>query len=60
MTPIEPDLSIQNLSFSYPEYPGVASRQLFNGLSLQLPAGNIAVLLARPDQGKTTLCRVLV
>ena len=59
MTPIEPDLSIQNLSFSYPEYPGVASRQLFNGLSLQLPAGNIAVLLARPDQGKTTLCRVL-
>lgn len=59
MTPIEPDLSIHDLFFSYPEYPGVAPRQLFNGLNLRLPAGNIAVLLARPDQGKTTLCRVL-
>ena len=59
MIPIESDLSIQNIRFSYPEYPGVPSRQLFDGLNLQLPAGTIAVLLARPDQGKTTLCRVL-
>jgi energy-coupling factor transporter ATP-binding protein EcfA2 len=59
VTSINPELSIQNLSFSYPEYPGVASRQLFFSLNLHLPPGNIAVLLARPDQGKTTLCRVL-
>jgi energy-coupling factor transporter ATP-binding protein EcfA2 len=59
VTPIEPELSIQNLSFSYPEYPGVAARRLFNGLNLEIPVGNIAVLLARPDWGKTTLCRVL-
>jgi energy-coupling factor transport system ATP-binding protein len=59
VTAIETDLSIRNLSFSYPEYPGVAARKLFDGLDLQLPSGNIAVVLARPDQGKTTLCRVL-
>jgi energy-coupling factor transporter ATP-binding protein EcfA2 len=59
VTPIDPDLSISNLSFSYPEYPGIAARRLFDSLDLQLPAGKIAVLLSRPDQGKTTLCRVL-
>jgi energy-coupling factor transporter ATP-binding protein EcfA2 len=59
VTPIAPDLSIQNLSFSYPEYPGIPARHLFNGLNLELPAGSIAVLLARPDEGKTTLCRLL-
>jgi energy-coupling factor transporter ATP-binding protein EcfA2 len=59
VTPKDPDLFIKNLSFSYPEYPGIAARQLFTDLNLQLSAGTIAVLLARPDQGKTTLCRVL-
>jgi len=59
VTPIDPDLTVKNLSFSYPEYPGIAARHLFSGLNLELPAGNIAVLLARPDQGKTTLCRLL-
>ena len=58
MTSIDPDLSIRNLYFSFPEYPGIAARHLFGGLNLELPAGSIAVLLARPDQGKTTLCRV--
>jgi energy-coupling factor transporter ATP-binding protein EcfA2 len=59
VTSNDQDLSIKNLSFSYPEYPGVAARQLFRGLNLQLPAGSISVLLARPDRGKTTFCRVL-
>ena len=59
MIPLDPEISIQNLSFSYPEYPGIAARHLFRDLNLDLPGGSIAVLLARPDQGKTTLCRVL-
>jgi energy-coupling factor transporter ATP-binding protein EcfA2 len=59
VTPNDPELVLENLSFSYPEYPGVAARRLFSGLDLELPAGSIAVLLARPDQGKTTLCRML-
>jgi len=57
--PTDPHLSIRNLSFSYPEYSGIAARHLFGGLNLELSAGSIDVLLARPDQGKTTLCRVL-
>jgi energy-coupling factor transporter ATP-binding protein EcfA2 len=57
--PRDPDLCIQNLSFSYPEYPGIAARHLFRNLDLHVPGESIAVLLARPDQGKTTLCRVL-
>lgn len=59
MTSIDSGLSIRNLFFSYPEYPGIAARHLFSDLNLELPAGGISVLLARPDQGKTTLCRVL-
>ena len=59
MTSLDSDLSIENLCFSYPEYPGIAARELFSGLNLQLSAGSTAVVLARPDQGKTTLCRVL-
>jgi energy-coupling factor transport system ATP-binding protein len=53
------DLSIENLYFSYPEYPGLPTRRLFNGLDLELAEAGIALLLARPDQGKTTLCRIL-
>ena len=59
MTQSTVDLVITDLCFSYPDYPGIAARKLFNGLNLRLPAGSMAVLLARPDQGKTTLCRVL-
>jgi len=59
VTPNDPQLVIENLSFSYPEYPGVAARHLFSNLNLELPCAGIAVLLARPDQGKTTLCRLL-
>lgn len=55
----EPDLTIENLCFSYPEYPGLPARRLFDGLDLELAEASIAVLLARPDQGKTTLCRTL-
>ncbi len=53
------DLTIENLCFSYPEYPGLPTRRLFNGLDLEIVEAGIALLLARPDQGKTTLCRTL-
>jgi energy-coupling factor transport system ATP-binding protein len=59
VTPIDSDLVIENLSFSYPEFPGVPTRELLKSLDLELPAGKTALLLARPDQGKTTLCRIL-
>ncbi|MBN2553118.1 MAG: ABC transporter ATP-binding protein [Spirochaetales bacterium] len=59
MTQSTAHLVVTDLHFSYPEYPGIAARKLFNGLNLRLPAGSMALLLARPDQGKTTLCRVL-
>ncbi len=54
-----PLLSIQNLSFRYPEYPGLATRSLFSDLNLELPRGCTGLLLAKPDRGKTTLCRIL-
>ena len=59
MTASKSDLHVENLSFSYPEYPGIPARRQFTGLDFQLQAGAIAVVLAQPDQGKTTLCRVL-
>ena len=55
----EADLSIEDLCFTYPAYPGIKARILFEGLNLRIQAGRIAVLLAQPDQGKTTLCRIL-
>jgi energy-coupling factor transporter ATP-binding protein EcfA2 len=57
--PKNPHLSIENLCFSYPEYPGLPTRRLLNGLDLEIAEAGIALLLARPDQGKTTLCRTL-
>jgi len=57
--PKNSDLTIENLCFSYPEYPGLPTRRLFKGLDLQIAETGIALLLARPDQGKTTLCRTL-
>lgn len=60
MTHQNSDLAIENLCFSYPEYPGLPTRRLFNGLDLELSEAGIALLLARPDQGKTSLCRTLV
>jgi len=57
--PTNSDLTIENLCFSYPEYPGLPTRRLFKGLDLQIAEAGISLLLARPDQGKTTLCRTL-
>ena len=52
-------LSVKNLSFQYPSYPGLESRSLFKGLSFDLEKGSMNLLLALPGSGKTTLSRIL-
>ncbi|MBQ6673668.1 MAG: ATP-binding cassette domain-containing protein [Spirochaetia bacterium] len=52
-------LSVKNLSFKYPSYPGLESRPLFNNLSFDLEKGSMTVFLALPGAGKTTLSRIL-
>ena len=52
-------LSVKNLSFQYPSYPGLESRSLFKDLSFGLEKGSMNLLLALPGSGKTTLSRIL-
>ena len=52
-------LSVKDLSFQYPSYPGLESRSLFKGLSFELEKGSMNLLLALPGAGKTTLSRIL-
>ena len=52
-------LSVKDLSFQYPSYPGLESRSLFKGLSFDLEKGSVNLLLALPGAGKTTLSRIL-
>ena len=52
-------ITIADLSFRYPDYPGLPARPLLTGLDLEVPQGRIAVLLGASDEGKTTLARIL-
>ncbi|MBO7430154.1 MAG: ABC transporter ATP-binding protein [Spirochaetia bacterium] len=52
-------LSVKDLSFQYPSYPGLESKSLFNSLSFDLEKGSMTLLLALPGTGKTTLSRIL-
>ena len=54
-------LSIENLSFSYPDYHGDGKneRELFHDLSVQVAAGESLLFLAAPDEGKSTLARII-
>ncbi|MBR5672210.1 MAG: ABC transporter ATP-binding protein [Spirochaetales bacterium] len=52
-------LSVKDLSFQYPSYPGLESRSLFKDLSFDLEKGSVNLLLALPGAGKTTLSRIL-
>ena len=53
------ELSVKNLSFQYPSYPGLESQILFTDLSFDIEKGSMAVFLALPGAGKTTLSRIL-
>ena len=52
-------IDIADLSFSYPEYPGLPARSLLTGVELSVAAGGIALVLGASDEGKTTLARIL-
>jgi energy-coupling factor transporter ATP-binding protein EcfA2 len=52
-------IAATELSFRYPDYPGLPARPLLAGLVLRVPPGEIAVLLGASDEGKTTLARLL-
>jgi len=47
------------VSFSYPEYPGLPARPLFADLHLELAPGRIHLIFGAADSGKTTLSRIL-
>ena len=46
-------LSVKNLSFQYPSYPGLESTLLFKDLSFDLERGTMNLFLAMPGAGKT-------
>jgi len=52
-------LEVRGLNFRYPDYPNLPSVPLFRDLDLELPAGEIGLVLGAPDAGKSTLCRIL-
>ncbi|MCX7029762.1 MAG: ABC transporter ATP-binding protein [Spirochaetes bacterium] len=52
-------IEITDLSFSYPEYPGLPARSLLDGVDLSVSEGEIGLVLGASDEGKTTLARIL-
>ncbi len=52
-------LSVSGLSFIYPEYTSIKNRPLYNNLSFDVEEGEIALFLAPPESGKTTLSRII-
>ncbi len=56
---MKPVLSVSGLSFKYPEYTSVKNRTLYKNLSFEIVEGDIALFLAPPETGKTTLSRII-
>ena len=52
-------LELKQLSFKYPDYPGLEFPQLFSDISLTLNRGDFRVILGKPESGKTTLSRII-
>jgi energy-coupling factor transporter ATP-binding protein EcfA2 len=52
-------ITIERLSFSYPEYPNLPARKLLDGVDLSVTRGEIGLVLGASDEGKTTLARIL-
>jgi energy-coupling factor transporter ATP-binding protein EcfA2 len=52
-------LAVHDLVFQYPSYGSEDSAELFHGLSFALAEGELGVILAGADAGKTTLARIV-
>jgi energy-coupling factor transporter ATP-binding protein EcfA2 len=52
-------ITIERLSFCYPEYPNLPARKLLDGVDLSVARGEIGLVLGASDEGKTTLARIL-
>ncbi len=52
-------LSVRSLSFCYPEYSSLKNRKLYESLTFSIEEGEIALFLAPPESGKTTLSRLI-
>jgi len=53
-------LDLHGVSFCYPSYPGLKSVPVLNGLELSLAEGELGLVLGRPEEGKTTLAKLIV
>ncbi len=52
-------LELKQLSFKYPDYPGLEFPQLFSNINLTLNKGDFRIVLGKPESGKTTLSRII-
>ncbi|MBI9101418.1 MAG: ATP-binding cassette domain-containing protein [Spirochaetales bacterium] len=52
--------SCRELSFKYPDYPGLKAEQLFDLLDFTPEVGRINLIVGGADMGKTTLARILM
>ena len=52
-------LTVNDLSFRYPDLGSPAEKAVFDGLSLSVAEGRMTVVLGPADAGKTTLARIL-
>ena len=56
---MEKILEIDNLSFRYPSYQEQQTPPVFQGLSLEIEKGEMAVIIASPESGKSTLAFII-
>ena len=52
-------LKVKDLSFRYPQYQYVKNRDIFSNFSFSVKKGEVALFLAPPESGKTTLSGIL-
>ncbi len=57
--PMNPILSVENITFSYPAQEGAAPKLTLDGVSLAIEPGSFVAVLGRNGSGKSTLARHL-
>ena len=50
---------LENVTFTYPDYPGVSNAPVLKGVNLSFPADRMSLVLGGPETGKTTLSRII-